>query len=180
MKNKNKPVGGDLRDEIYYICLNLMRKDLEIEAYILFLSTWNFAAFRYVMTSFDLEKFKKTLRKIESLYRKLKNVEFGTLDFDKYGMEIKEIYSTLASINGIKSTGAPKLMHLKNPKLFVMWDSYIRKYYGFRKGDADDYIDFLRLMETKFRNQKPRKGLTLARTIDLMNMCRITEKALRK
>jgi hypothetical protein len=180
MKNKNKPGGDDLRNEIYFICLNLMEKDLEIEAYILFLSTWNFAAFRFVMTSFSLENFKKTLRNIEPLYRKLKDLEFRTLDIDKYGNEIKEIYSALASINGIKSTGTPKLMHLKNPKLFVMWDSYIRKYYGFRKGNAEDYLDFLKLMQTKFGNKKAGKGVTLARTIDQMNMHRITEKVLRK
>jgi len=180
MRNKNKLGGGDLRDEIYFICMDLMKKNLEIEAYILFLSTWNFAAFRYVMTSFDLEHFKKTLKKIEPLYRKLKDLEFGKIDFDKYGKDIKEIYSALASINGIKSTGAPKLMHLKNPKLIVMWDSYIRKYYGFKKGDADDYLNFLKLMQTKFRNQKARKGVTLARTIDQMNMHRITQRVLQK
>ena len=177
MGNKNKE---ELRNSIYPICLNLMKKGFEIEAYILILATWNFAALRYVMTTFDLGNFRETLRKIESLHRKLKNLDFKTADFDKYGKEIKMIYSALAAIDGIKITGAPKLMHLKNPKLFVMWDSYIRKHYGFRKGDAEDYFNFLKLMQEKFGNRKPERGLTLARTIDLMNMNSITAKVMRK
>lgn len=177
MGNKNKE---ELRNSIYPICLNLMKRGLEIEAYILLLATWNFAAFRYVMTTFDLGKFRETLRKIEPMYRKLRKLDFRTVDFDKYGAEIKEIYSALAAIDGIKVTGAPKLMHLKNPNLFVMWDSYIRKHYGFRKGDAEDYFSFLKLMQAKFGNLKPERGLTLARTIDQMNMDRITAEVLGK
>jgi len=46
----------------------------------------------------------------------------------------KIIYDSLSKIKVIEYTGAPKLMHLKNPDVFVMWDNYIRgeksrKYY---------------------------------------------------
>jgi len=177
MKLENKP-RKDLRGEIYPICLDLVKKGLEIEAYLLFLSTWNFAAFRYVMTTFDLGEFKKTLKKIEPLHRRLRRMKFKTANFDKHEAEIKTIYSELAAIDGIKMTGAPKLMHLKNPELFVMWDNRIRTYYGFRKGDAKDYINFLKLMQEKFKNQKPRKGETLARTVDVININRITKRRL--
>ncbi len=61
--------------------------------------------------------------------------------------EIKKIYSELYKYKGIKITGAPKLMHLKIPKLFVMWDDRIKKYYGFRKGDSEEYFNFLILMQ---------------------------------
>lgn len=175
MKKNTTP--DQLRTEIYPICLNLMKKHMELEAYILILSTWNFAAFRYVMRSFNLKKFKETLKKIESLYKKLKKLDFKNVDLDKYKNDIETIYANLSAIDGIRITGAPKLMHLKNPKLFVMWDDRIKKYYGFRKGDAEDYYNFLKLMQVKFKNCKARKGMTLARTIDLLNMEGITDKA---
>jgi len=175
----NKGSSDQLRTEIYPIYLNLIKKNLEIEAYILILSTWNFAAFRYVMTTFNLGKFKKTLKKIEPIYQKLKGLDFKKVNLDNYEKEIKTIYSSLSAIGGIKITGAPKLMHLKNPKLFVMWDNYIRKYYGFNRGDTKDYFDFLKLMQKKFRNFKTRKGRTLARTIDEINMEKITERKLK-
>lgn len=169
-----------LRSEIYPICLNLMEKGLEVEAYILILSTWNFAAFKFVMTTFNLKLFKKTLKKIEPLYRRLKGLDFRSVELGKYEKEIKRIYSSLSSIRGIRITGAPKLMHLKNPKLFVMWDNRIRIHYGFRRGDKDDYFKFLKLMQNKFKNIKPHKGRTLARTIDELNMNRITNRILAK
>ena len=173
-----KIIYEQLRTEVYPMCLNLMEKGMEIEAYIIILSTWNFASFRYAMRTFDLRKFKRTLIKIEPLYKKLENLNFKTVEFDKYQKEIKKIYSELYKYKGIKITGAPKLMHLKIPKLFVMWDDRIKKYYGFRKGDAEEYFNFLKLMQEKFKNYKPRKEMTLARTIDLINMERITEKIL--
>ena len=176
MKKKNKPT-DQLRGEIYTICLNLMAKGMEVEAYILMLATWNFASFRYAMTAFDLKNFKNVLTKIESSYEKLKDLDFKSVDLNKYEKEIKEIYISLASIAGIKITGAPKLMHLKNPKLFVMWDSFIRKHYRFNIGSAEDYFNFLKLMQKEFCNEKPKGGLTLARTIDLINMRNITGNA---
>lgn len=169
-----KVASEQLRTEVYPMCLRLMKKGLEMEAYIIILSTWNFASFRYVMRTFDLAGFKKTLQEIEPLYRKLNKLDFRTADLDKYKKKIKEIYSKLYKYKGIKITGTPKLMHLKNPKLFVMWDDRIKKHYGFYKGDAEDYFNFLKLMQRKFKSCKPRKGMTLVRTIDLLNMERIT------
>lgn len=173
-----KIIHEQLRTEIYPICLSLIKKGMEIEAYIIILSTWNFASFRYAMRTFDLRKFKRTLVKIEPLYKKLENLNFKTVEFNKYHNEIKKIYSELYEYKGIRITGAPKLMHLKIPKLFVMWDDRIKKHYGFRKGDPEEYFNFLKLMQEKYKNYKPRKGITLARTIDLINMENITENNL--
>ena len=169
--------GEQLRTEVYPMCLKLMEKRLELEAYIIILATWNFASLRYVMKTFDLEGFKKSLKKIEPAYNKLKNLNFKTVNLNKYEKEIRKIYSELCKYDGVKFTGTPKLMHLKNPKLFVMWDKRIKEFYGFRKGDSDDYFNFLKLMQKKFKNRKARKGVTLARTIDLLNMEKITHKA---
>lgn len=169
-----------LRGDLYPMFLNLMKKGFEIEAFLLILSTWNFARFRYVMRSFNLDKFKKIVKNLEPLFKKFKRSNFKTINFDKYKTEIKKIFRTLSVIKGIEKTGAPKLMHLKVPKVFVMWDSYIRLRYGFKKGNADDYFNFLKLMQEKFRDIRvQRSDRTLAKLIDEHNIITITEPALK-
>ena len=88
-----------------------------------------------------------------------------------------------------------KLMHLRNRKLFVMWDGYIRgsdlkrkSYYEnldiVKRGDwkikrygdkAKDYVEFLKDMQKRFRhitfNEKSR---TFAKAIDEFNYINIT------
>jgi hypothetical protein len=48
-----------------------------------------------------------------------------TADFDRLREDISAIYNTLSQIKGIQYTGAPKMKHLRNRELFVMWDAYI-------------------------------------------------------
>lgn len=170
----------ELRWDFYPMFLDLMRKGLEIEAYLLMLSTWNFACFRYAVRSFNLDKFKLAFKKLEPHFKKFKKLDFQTIDFDKYQKDIKKIFLTLSEIKGVQKTGAPKLMHLKVQQVFVMWDTYIRNYYGFKKGDADDYFDFLKLMQKDFHNVKARSDRTIAKLIDEHNFKTITEPALRK
>lgn len=55
---------------------------------------------------------------------------------------IKETYEDLCSVHGIGSTSASKILHGINPKVFMMWDQYIRPGYGYYKEDADDYLKF--------------------------------------
>lgn len=43
----------ELRWDFYPMFLNLMEKGLETEAFLLMLSTWNFARFRYAVRSFQ-------------------------------------------------------------------------------------------------------------------------------
>lgn len=142
----------ELRWDFYPIFLKLMKRGLEIEAFLLILSTWNFARFRYAVRTFNLDKFIKAVKNSEPLFRKFYKCDFRTIDFDKYKIEIKEIFKILSNIKGVEKTGAPKLMHLKVPKVFVMWDQNIRNYYGFKKGDAEDFFNFLKLMQGTFRN----------------------------
>lgn len=133
----------EARGDFYPLFLNLMKKGFEIEAFLLMLATWNFASFRYAIKEFDLANFKKTISLIKKRSRKLKGKSFRTINFSSFRKEIIGIFDPLYQIKGIKSTGIPKLMHLLNPQVFVMWDSYIRRHYGFRRGDAGDYLDFL-------------------------------------
>jgi hypothetical protein len=170
----------ELRWDFYPMFLNLMKKGLETETYLFMLSTWNFACFRYALRGFNLDRFKLALKKLELNFKKFKKLDFQTIDFDKYQKDIKKIFLTLSEIKGVQKTGAPKLMHLKVPQVFVMWDAYIRNYYGFKKGDADDYFGFLKLMQKKFHNVKARSGRTSAKLIDEHNFKTISVPALRK
>ena len=110
------------------------------------LSTWNSARFRFAMKDFDLDAFIDTVKKLGPYFQKMQYEDFRTINIDKYSNNIIHIFQTLANIKGIESTGAPKLMHLKLPKVFVMWDRHIRKAYGYANGDAVDYVAFLKHM----------------------------------
>lgn len=94
--------------------------------------------------------------------------------------EIKKAFKILADIKGIQKTGAPKIIHLMVPRVFVMWDAYIRKHYGFKKGDANDYLIFLKLMQKQFPNVISSAGRTATKLIDEHNYITITVPALKK
>lgn len=177
LKNFSKK---ELRWDYYPMFLELMRKGFETEAFIFMLSTWNFARFRFAIKTFDLDRFNKIMRGLEPRFKKFYTRSFKTIDFDKYEKDIKMIFKTLSEIKGIEKTGASKLMHLKEPEVFVMWDRYIRKHYGFVNGNADDYFDFLRKMQELFSDAKAGSDRTLAKLVDEHNYKTITEPALRK
>ncbi len=170
----------ELRNDLYPMFLKLIKNGFKTEAYLLMLSTWNFACFRYALRGFNLDKFIKTMERLEPLFKKLKKEEFKGINFDKYSKEIKIIFNTLSKIKGIQKTGAPKLMHLAVPKVFVMWDTYIRKYYGLKRGDFNDYMNFLKLMQKQFPSVKPVQGRTIAKLIDEHNFKTITEPIFKK
>jgi len=170
----------ELRWDFYPMFLNLMKKGLKTEAYLLMLSTWNFACFRYAVRGFNLDNFVLTLKRIESSFKKFKKLDFRTINFDKYKKDIKKIFATLSRIKGVQKTGASKLMHLKIPRVFVMWDGYIRSYYGFKNGDGEDYFNFLKSMQVMFPDVKEVGGRTIPKLIDEHNYKAITEPALGK
>jgi hypothetical protein len=171
----------EARGDIYPLCLNLIKRGFEIEAFLLILSIWNFARFRYAIKDFELLKFKNKIKKINPHFYKFKNKNFKDINFDKYKKEIKYIFKILSDIKGIEKTGATKLMHLKNPNVFVMWDGYIRKNYGFKEGNADNYFDFLKKMQELFGSSKvSTKNKTLTKLIDEHNYITITQPALNK
>lgn len=176
-----------------YIAVNLFNKGLKIEAYLIILTTWNFANFRYAVKDFDLISFEKTLKALEKNFAPLDNIEFRRADFDSYIKDICEIYISLSKIKGIYFTGASKLMHLRNRKLFILWDDYIRglkskRYYEkldiVKQGNwiikrygnkPEDYIEFLKDMQKRFSQvhfKENRK--TFAKAIDEFNYVTIT------
>lgn len=140
------------RDKLYPIAYKLLDNNFEIAAYILILSTWNFARFQYKMRHFDLDNFKNLMVSLEDNIKNLDELNFENAEFDNIEKDINEVYTPLSEIEGIEYTGASKIMHLKNPKLFVMWDSYIRENYEIETKDYKGYIQFLKKMQIDFKN----------------------------
>lgn len=163
------------RKDFFGCAENLLKDGYEAEAYIFLLATWNFAGFRYGVTKFDIESFKKTIERLKEDFKKLENEEFEKINFANYKDNISKIFKDLSSFAGmggnpIGYTGASKIMHLKKPKIFIMWDRYIRgekskkyykhlempKWYQWKKPEyktsGEGYIQFLKDMQGKFNN----------------------------
>lgn len=146
------------------------------------LSTWNFAYFRYHLLDFDFEKFKTVLEDLESSYFRLfRDKDFESVDLrdEQTVKAIKEIYKQLSDLKEIRYTGATKVMHLINPKVFMMWDAGIIKEYKKDKSEGkinekpEGYVNFMRLMQRLWKENKF-KGInlgknTIPRAIDSYN-----------
>ncbi|MBN2396588.1 MAG: hypothetical protein JXC36_09060 [Candidatus Atribacteria bacterium] len=180
------------RTNFFTLAKNLIDSGFEIEGLLLILTTWNFAIFRYAVKQFDINNFKKTLGMLKRNFDKLNGQNFRTINFDDYKSDIQTIYNSLSKIKGVEFTGAPKLMHLKNPDVFVMWDAYIRgekpkKYYDkldtFKNGtfefkkyskDFDGYFGFIKDMQDKFKHLNLDGQKSLAKAVDEFNYVNIT------
>jgi hypothetical protein len=116
------------------------------------------------------------------------------MDLEKHKDQIKKAFETLAAIKGVEYTGAAKILHLVNTRVFVMWDRFIsgqyaKKHYlgleivrsGFwevRKypSSGQGYFAFLLFCQKNFGHlQSPSPRKTLAKCIDEFNYCKITE-----
>jgi len=76
----------------------------------------------------------------------------------------------------VGSTAASKILHLICPNLFVMWDSAIRTEYKKRRGNGEDYFEFLKEMKALGKEQESiikelqqRYGKRATRIIDQYN-----------
>ncbi|GAI48812.1 unnamed protein product, partial [marine sediment metagenome] len=182
------------RGSFYDMACKLLENNYEIEGYTLILATWNFARFRYFVKYFDINGFKETIYRLNPFFEKFIGMEFRNIDFDNYKNDISIIFKTLSSIPGIEFTGASKIMYLKNRKVFLMWDSYIKgekspkKYYyeldivkkGFWEvkkynNNWKSYLQFLKDMKSLYKNiVYQEKERTFAKAIDEFNYLNIT------
>ncbi|MFH1824124.1 MAG: hypothetical protein ABH873_02715 [Candidatus Firestonebacteria bacterium] len=80
--------------------LKLVKRGFEIEAVFLILSTWNFAAFRYAVNRFNVNKYKNVHLKIRKLLKKMKNQDIRRMNLSLYKKEIIAAYNILARIKG--------------------------------------------------------------------------------
>ena len=149
-----------IRNEVHDWVLELFKKGYKYQAITLLLATWNFAYFRYILTSFDLDKFKKELERLEKTDLKFfDGQKFENIDLnnEKVRNKIKKIYYVISN-SGIAPVGATKVMYLLNPNVFVMWDNGIilhyrtktkkdRKTVGKINNSPEGYFNFMRLMQ---------------------------------
>lgn len=168
------------RDKLYPMASNLLENGFDTEAYLLILSTWNFARFRYVMNDFELERFKNTITGLKRHFDNLADKNFENVNFEECKQEIKEIYSCLSGIKGIEYTGASKIMHLRNPHLFIMWDGYMRYHYEIKSDNYEGYIDFLKKMQSEFKNIHVSSEQDKTKSIDEYNYISISSLAIIK
>lgn len=175
----------DARDQLWDRARNLVKEGFEVEAYILILATWDFAYFRFVMKKFDLHKLEETMKRVTPIFEGLKNKRFEDVNFEKdetLVSKIKDIFSAFKDI--ARQTGASKLMALKNPSLFIMWDTEIRNIYRkkyksikIHNGEnSEDYINFLKIMKKEFGEIEWKyKDRPFAKGIDEYNYVRAGE-----
>jgi hypothetical protein len=173
----------DARGQLWDRARKLIKKGYELEADILILSTWNFAGFRYFLKSFNIDRFQKILLAIDPLFKKIRHITFKQADFENdIGLQkvIIEIYSKLKAI--AKQTGATKIMALRKPNLFIMWDTEIRRMYKIdNKGMPLDYIKFLTKMKVEFRKVAWRSQIIpLAKAIDEYNYVKAAQRRRKK
>ena len=138
----------------------------------------------------------ETLRSLEKEFKELWGESFLTIEFneEKFSRAIKSIYSRLDPIPYIGGpTSIPKILHLFNPEIFVMWDTKIRENYRKKNNRIRDtpegYLEFLKEVQKELkeavreRQRETGKGLddveqeirsrynnkTLARIVDEYN-----------
>lgn len=164
---------NSFRGDIWHRCRKLLCNGYTYEAYALLLATWNFARIRLVITKLDSETLSDLINETEVLYKNISEIFFIQADFNnlKFSNNIKDIYAKFRKIKGIEQTGASKLMALRKPDLFVMWDTNIRKYYKINnKGTPEDYLNYLKILQKEFKHIKwDRIDKPFAKAIDEYN-----------
>jgi hypothetical protein len=146
-----------------------------LQASIIILATWNTARFRFMASDKqNITHLKNAIEESRPLFETIKDKDFQSVNFDEIKGIVKKIYDIFSAVKGVEYTGASKIMHLFNKKLFVMWDSYIREEYGYGTS-AVDFLNFQKDIQGKFRGiewDEPNK--TLAKAIDEFNYVTIT------
>lgn len=165
------------RDDLWYRCRKLIQKGYDYEAYSLLLATWNFAHFRYVLTTLNKVEFERTISKTNKIFKLLKGKTFENVNFKTNQVLRKQTQKIFDLLSGIiKQTGAAKLMALKMPELFIMWDTRIRKMYKINNSTSEHYLEFMIKMQNDFKHLKAKSGNSLAKTIDEYNYVKANKK----
>lgn len=186
---------ASMRGELYYRVLKLIDAGFITEAHLLFLATWNFAAFRYVVPTFNLRDFEKRLNSVTPNLQPLASSDIATVNLSDHRKLIIGVFNRFAAVKGIKFTGASKVLHLLLPRIFIMWDAAIAGWhtpksdyanlaivrsgfwkppvYPFPRSGAG-YYAFLVYCQSRFNPfVSPSSDETLAKYIDEFNHCTI-------
>jgi hypothetical protein len=121
----------------------------------------------------DWKKLGETLRILENDFGVLRNGRFLTIDFNDRNVSttIKNIFSRIRSIPYIGGhTSTPKIMHLLDPEIFVMWDKDIRETYNERNNRITDsssgYLEFLKEIQKELRQSFRARQKEIGRSLD--------------
>lgn len=197
----------DIRSKMYDRAMALINNNIEmmqksgkidevearIDSYIMILATWNFAYFRYGIHE-KYENFRTTLVELEKYVQQLTHENIRNIDLKDNDTRrlISKSYDLLAKDKLIRYTGAAKILHIRLPNLFIMWDQYIggwgempeemKRVCGVSEGrrkngkDGDAYVTFLERMKMDFANIRfeGKNGHTFAKAIDEFNFVTIT------
>jgi len=167
----------EVRNKVYNWSLELLKEGKELQGIILMLSTWNFAYFRYHIKTFDLTNFERILRECDFEYFRDKRFEDTDFNDEIIKSKIMQIYQKLSEIIGIRYVGATKIMHLKCPKFFMMWDNKI--IYHYKTGTSpEDYLNFMKKTQELYKKGEfgnLDKEITIPRAIDIYNMDNYSE-----
>ncbi len=181
------------RGGFYDMARELLAAGWEVHGCILLLATWNIVRFSKVASKFDIGGLRKALEELRGDFTALGGYSIQNVDLQAHGTRVEGIFDRLAKIKGVEFTGAPKLMHLELPKLFVPWDAYIRggkeeRFYAdlpcvaARKWcllqyepSGRGYVHFLSDLQSRVRDlQYPEGAKTLAKNIDEMHYVWVT------
>lgn len=145
-----------------------------------FLIQWGMMVRTLARKDMDWAKLGHVLRNLEPHLKILRGKSFLNVRFDdeEISKTIKEVYEELSSVKHVGATAVSKILHLMNPKIFVMWDEKICRMYNV-KGSAKGYLEFLsknqRLLKDMFTEKECDElrskfgGKTLAKLIDEFN-----------
>jgi hypothetical protein len=169
------------RASYYDVALEIV-EDHPLHASLIILAVWNMNRFRFMANDTqNLVYLKSVMEECKPLFEQLKEKNFKTVNFDEIRDTVELIYSKFSQINGVEYTGTSKVMHLLNRKLFVMWDRDIREEYGFNEADGNDYFNFLKLMQEKFKDiEWDMASKTFPKAIDEFNHVTITLPKMRE
>jgi len=171
LKEKCRKFEERERRAIFYKLALDIKDAYPLQAAVIILATWNWNSRFSKPKNYKefLISLKEALNSCKPLFDKLKDKEFRTSNFDELANEIKEIYSKLSKIEGVRHTGASKIFHLFCPNLIVMWDDCIRKMYG-KNTTWQDFLNFQKLMQKIFGHiDWDEKEKTLPKAIDEYN-----------
>ncbi len=127
------------RDIAYVVSNALVSKNPSDRYYILagakiFLLTWNAVYYQRLEEEVKQKLESEILDAYEqsrNMLNELKNEKLETLDLNNTHIAdiIKECFRIFSSKKSIGITGASKVLHLINPKVFMMWDNRIKAAY---------------------------------------------------
>jgi len=113
----------------------------------------------------------RVLNELKDEFISLSSLNLQQFTFEQNGNAIKKIFDRISKLRfGVSeeaiSTVTSKIMHLLNPRLFVMWDTRIINFYD-REPNADGYVEFMEKMKERAARLQPYLGRIMEKTEEL-------------